>query len=72
MNGSQYHAQQAFTIIRPSTQELGMYSSGKTNKNNKWIGIFILVIVAISITNLSYAGSSQPRIKGGNGDANGR
>lgn len=72
MNGSQYHAQQALTAIRPSTQELASHTSGKVNKNNKWIGILILIMVAITITNFSYAGSSQPRIKGGNGDANGR
>lgn len=72
MYGSQYHAQQSLTFVRPSTQELAMHTSLKGYKNNKWIGIFIFVIIAISITNLSYAGQSQPKISGGNGNANGR
>ncbi|MBC7537320.1 MAG: hypothetical protein H7281_00760 [Bacteriovorax sp.] len=75
MYGSQYHAHHALTQVRPSTQELATRTSYKLEKkiNRKIsLSIFIFIFIALSISSLSYAGPSQPRLKGGNGNTNGR
>jgi hypothetical protein len=75
MYGSQYQAHHALTHVRPSTQELATRTSYKIeNKINRrnYLSIFIFICIALSISSLSYAGPNQPRLKGGNGNTNGR
>jgi hypothetical protein len=73
MYGSHFHAQQSLTFTRPSTQELTKMISIKKEKNvNRKCLFGFLFFIAISLSSLSFAGSSQPKIAGGNGNANGR
>ena len=75
MYGSQFHAQQALSFVRPSTQRLTIKTFHKPAikmSKLKMISSLILISLALSLSNLSYAGPSEPQIKGGNGNANGR
>ena len=75
MYGSQFQAEQALTLIRPSTQELANHTyckSGNRVDLSRVMVFFVFTALVFSISNLSFAGPSQPRIKGGNGNSNGR
>ncbi len=74
MYGSLYQTEHALTMIRPSTQELrNQRSTHQPLKEKSTIGILLfLLVITFSISTYSFAGSSQPQLKGKNGNANGR
>jgi len=75
MYGSQFHSFQALTTIRPSTEALKCkhYSLPiKKSKHTNFLAFVLLILISAIFSNAALAGSSQPRLKGGNGNANGR
>lgn len=75
MNGSQYHYHQALTMIRPSTEALKNRShttQPKAQQSKKRFALLALILITLTLTSIAHAGPSQPRLKGGNGNANGR
>lgn len=75
MYGSQFHAQQSLTTIRPSTEALQSphYSMPlKDSKHSNILAFIVLILIAGFVSNAAFAGSSSPRLAGGNGNANGR
>lgn len=75
MNGSQYHYHQALTMIRPSTEALknrSYTSNDGAQKSKKGFALLALILITLTLSTIAHAGPSQPRLKGGNGNANGR
>lgn len=75
MHGSQYHYQQALTVIRPETAKLAGQFRVNTNckkDGSKKCSLILLTLLTLSLSSLAFAGPSQPKLKGGNGNANGR
>ena len=71
MYGSQFHFEQALTNQRAATVSLSKNVSLPKKDKRPWL-IALLTIVTISISTIACAGPSQPKISGGNGNANGR
>ena len=72
MYGSQFHLEQALSTKRHSTSQLEKNSFVSTSsKKNSWIMVG-LILLGLTISSITLAGPSQPRIAGGNGNANGR
>jgi hypothetical protein len=61
-------------MIRPSTQELrNQLKAHQPLKEKPSTGLLLLLfVITFSISTYSFAGSSQPQLKGKNGNANGR
>lgn len=72
MYGTQFHLEQAVSTKRLSTTQLekNLSNSNSSMKKN-WL-IFGLILIGISLSSVTFAGLSQPRLAGGNGNANGR
>lgn len=79
MHGSQFHCQMALSTIRPETLALKALSKHPMNNDSKptsrkgfLLSLLAFTLITLSLSNLALAGSSQPKLKGGNGNANGR
>ena len=72
MYASQFNFEQTVTMKRASTQALAAnISAPKKENKSSWVGIF-LVMIALTVSTVAMAGSSQPKLAGGNGGATGR
>ena len=72
MYGSQFHLEQTLNTKRFSTSQLEKnYSTTQSCNKKKWLSMGFLLI-GLTLSTISFAGSSQPRLAGGNGDARGR
>ena len=72
MYGSQFHLEQALSTKRYSTSQLEKNTSVSiTSKKHSWVMVG-LIFLGLTISSITLAGPSQPRIAGGNGNANGR
>lgn len=73
MYGSQFHFEQAINVKKLSTSllETNVSQSTSEKKKSNWL-MFGLVILGLSLSTMTFAGSSQPRLPGGNGNARGR
>ena len=72
MYGSQFHLEQTLNTKRFSTSQLEKNISITNTKNKKSWLMTGLILIGLSMSTMTFAGSSQPRLKGGNGNANGR
>lgn len=72
MYGSQFHLEQTLSTKRYSTILLEKnISHSSSHKKNNWFMIG-LVLVGLTLSTVTMAGPSQPRLPGGNGNSNGR
>jgi hypothetical protein len=73
MYGSQFHFEQTLNVKRLSTSLLAENASQPKSEKKKsnWL-MFGLVILVLSSSTISFAGQSQPRLPGGNGNSSGR
>ena len=72
MYGSQFHLEQALQTKRFSTLQLEKnISISKSYKKSNWLNIGFLLI-GLTLSTITFAGSSQPRLAGGNGNVRGR
>jgi hypothetical protein len=73
MYGSQDHFKQTLEIENFKCKEriqkgLQLY----TKSNNEFLKFVLVGLTCIFLSSLSFAGQKQPRLAGGNGNANGR
>lgn len=72
MYGSQFHLEQIVNTKRYSTSLLEKrISLSIPKKKNNWFMI-VLALLGITISSITLAGPSQPRLPGGNGNSRGR
>jgi len=75
MYGSQFHSQQALTIIRPSTEALQNKQYDKYSKDSKQknaLAFLFLILITALVSSAAFAGPRDSQLKGGNGGATGR
>jgi hypothetical protein len=72
MNGSSFQLEQSMMNKRFSSCTFEFQQRSVSHKNSKNILIVILTAVLLTVSATSFAGQSQPKIKGGNGNASGR
>lgn len=73
MYGSQFHFEQTLNVKRLSTSLLEANASQPKSEKKKSSWLMLgLVILGLSISTISFAGPSQPRLPNGNGNAGGR
>jgi hypothetical protein len=75
MYGSQFHFQQATQISSLKKNEFVSQIKNdykKTVKLTDFIKFLSMILIVAFISTALFAGSSQPRLAGGNGNANGR
>jgi ABC-type Na+ efflux pump permease subunit len=72
MYGSNFHLEQAVTTKRASTEALGKRQNLSKNSNKKSILMLSIMAIMLAASSVSFAGPSQPRLPGGNGNAGGR
>ena len=71
MYGSQFHFEQNLNVKRLSTSLLEKNISIPNKKKSNCV-ILGLITLSLTISTITFAGSSQPRLAGGNGNSNGR
>jgi hypothetical protein len=72
MYGSNFHLEQAVTTKRASTEALEKNQKLNAGKSKKNILMLSIIAVMLAVSSASFAGPSQPRLPGGNGNAGGR
>jgi hypothetical protein len=73
MYGSQNHFKQTLEIENFKCKERIQNSSHLSQRSNNGFLKFVLVgLTCIFLSSLAFAGQKQPRLAGGNGNANGR
>lgn len=71
MYGSQFHLEQTLNTKRFSTSQLEKNISQPKTKKSNWL-MALMVIFGLTISTITLAGPSEPRLPGGNGNSSGR
>lgn len=67
----QFHNQFTLTSKRSKSSSANEFLKTKNERKTFWAFITLLLIT-ISVSSTTFAGSSQPKLRGGNGNAQGR
>ncbi len=65
----QFHNEQ---ILKATKTQTAPKTNTPKNDKKKVFTFISLILITLSIASTSFAGPSRPKIRGGNGDANGR
>lgn len=65
----QFHTTMSLRSAAPSATN---NFSNKKNRKKKILGLISLIFIIVFVSNSSFAGSSRPKLRGGNGNAQGR
>lgn len=67
----QFYNEQLLTKKRTKHEPANRFAKVEINRK-KILGFISLLLITISFSSASFAGPSQPRLKGGNGNVQGR